>query len=101
MEEKINITHHYDTEADIFYIDFGSNEPCFTEDIDGIVMLDIGWFSKLPRGIRIISPKVHNMRNFQLLIIKQCKDLMQRQAKQIKSQESHLQDLLNNLQLCI
>ncbi|HOK66869.1 MAG TPA: DUF2283 domain-containing protein [Anaerohalosphaeraceae bacterium] len=97
MEEKMNITHHYDEEADILYIDFGSNEPCFTEDIDGVVMLEIGWFSKLPRGIKVIGPKAHHMKSFNFqLIIRKCRDLLRNQAKQIENQESYLQEFLKN-----
>lgn len=91
MEERIKISHHYDEEADILYIDFGSNEPCFTEDIDGVVMLEIGWFSKMPRGLKVIGPKSHNMKSFNFqLIIRKCKDLLQ---NQVKNQESWLQEL--------
>ena len=62
MAEKIKITHHYDEDADILYIDFGSNEPCFTEDLDGFLMIDVGWFNKLPRGARFIGPRAHNVQ---------------------------------------
>lgn len=52
-----NITHHYDEDADVLYIDFGSDEPCYTENLDDLVMIEIGWFSKIMHGIRIIGPK--------------------------------------------
>lgn len=68
MPEKIKITHHYDELADILYIDFGSKEPCFTEDLNGLLMIDIGWFSKLPRGVKIISPKARKVRSFNMTI---------------------------------
>ncbi len=98
MAEKMKISHHYDQEADILYIDFGSDEPCFTEDLDGVVMVDIGWFSKLPRGLRIISPKARKVEvNFKMVVQlaeNKCKDLMEQQAQLIHTQEPVLQTLL-------
>jgi uncharacterized protein YuzE len=98
MGEKINISHHYDPDADILYIDFGSNEPCYTEDIDGIVMVDVGWFSKLPLGIKIISPKAHKMEavHLRMVIEDACRRLMQKQARQIENETPLLQHTLDN-----
>lgn len=100
MAEKMNITQHYDEKADILYIDFGSDEPCFTEDLDGFLMIDIGWFSKLPRGLRVVSPKSLKVRSIKMVITqaeKQCKDLMEQQAKQIETSEPVLKDALNSV----
>ncbi len=97
MAEKINITKHYDKDADILYIDFGSDEPCYTEDVDGFLMIDIGWFSKLPRGIKIISPKTHKVKSVKMVITKiekTCRQFMKQQAKQIKTEESVLPNIL-------
>lgn len=57
MDNVPNITHHYDEEADVLYIDFGSDEPCYTENLDDLVMIELGWFSKKMHGIRIVGPK--------------------------------------------
>ena len=94
MAEKINITHHYDKKADILYIDFGSNEPCFTEDIDGFLMIEIGWFSKLPCGAKIISPKARKVKSIQMEIKKIEKtfhELVDKRVKQLRSAEPTLQ----------
>jgi hypothetical protein len=100
MAEKMNITQHYDELADILYIDFGSDEPCFTEPISGVVMLDIGWFSKLPRGVKIISPKANQIKavGFKVIITqvkKACRNFLKQQAKQIETEESELPDILS------
>ena len=96
MAKEINITYHYDKIADILYIDFGSNEPCFTEDIDGFVMFEIGCFSNLPRVRRIISPKTNKLQNVKIItqLGKKCRDLMENGAEQIHSSESTLQTAL-------
>lgn len=98
MAKKINMSNHYDEDADILYIDFGSNEPCFTEDVEGFLMVDIGWFSKLPRGIRIISPKARNVRSINFVIAKaekKLQTLMERRVNQIQESESILQTAIS------
>lgn len=99
MAEKMNITQHYDELADILYVDFGSDEPCYTEAISGIAMLDIGWFSKLPRGVKIISPKANKVKavEFKVVITQiqdACREFLGQQAKQIETEESVLPDIL-------
>jgi hypothetical protein len=98
MAEKIKITHHYDEDADILYIDFGSDEPCFTEDLDGVLMIDIGWFSKLPRGAKIISPKARRLRSFSMIIArveKSCKQIIEQRVSQIQTAEPFLTRILD------
>jgi hypothetical protein len=99
MAEKMNITQHYDERADVLYIDFGSDEPCYTESTDGIVMIDIGWFSKLPRGVRIVSPKAQKVKTVGLRVIiaqveKACQQFMEQRVKQIQTEETVLPDML-------
>jgi hypothetical protein len=96
MAEKLNITEHYDRIADVLYIDFGFDEPCYTEPIDGVVMVDIGWFSKLPRGLRVMSPRAHKFEC--QMVIRQaeqvCRKAMEQQVKQIQTEEPILHDIL-------
>ena len=97
MNDKTNITQHYDKDADVLYIDFGSDEPCFTESTDGTLLIDIGWFSKLPRGIRIISPKAQKIEQFGFFIArieKTCRNIMEKRVKQIQTEEPIFQDIL-------
>lgn len=89
---EIQIDHHYDDEADVLYFTFGSNEPCYTENIDDFLMVEIGWFSRLPRGFRILGPKVHNLKDvaFQAVIKragKQFIEMMEERRKEIEEQE--------------
>ena len=98
MAEKIKITFHYDESADILYLDFGSNEPCYTDDLDGFLMIDIGWFSNLPRGARIVSPRARNIKSVNVVfgkIVRRCQELMEKQAKQIQTAEPIFKTSLN------
>ena len=66
--KKIKPTYKYDEESDILYASFGDDEPTFVENLDDndMVLLEIGWFSRLPKGLRnrkeIISAKLNLWR---------------------------------------
>lgn len=100
MAQSIKIKHSYDEEADVLYINFSTDdEPAFTENIDDFMMLEIGWFTGLPKGLRIIGPKAHDMQHLNLkMVFKQVgnkfKSIMEERAKQIKSQEPIIQNWL-------
>lgn len=89
---ELQINHHYDEEADVLYVSFGNEEPAYTENVDDFLMLEIGWFSGLPQGFRIIGPKSHKLKTikFQTIIKKagkQFRTIMEKRRKEIKKQE--------------
>lgn len=89
---RVNIKHSYDKDADVFYIRFGADqEPTFVENFDDFLLLEIGWFSKLPKGFRILGPKYHNITPIRTTIVKQIKkrlrQLMEERRRAIKEQE--------------
>src|SRR4030042_1397614 len=91
IKNKIEIKSHYDKDADVFYVSFGENEPTYIENIDDFLLLEVGWFSKLPRGFRILGPKYHKIKQVKLELVikqieKQARQLIEKQRKQIESQ---------------
>lgn len=89
---ELKIDHHYDKEADVLYISFGSDEPAYTENVDDFLMLEIGWFSGLPQGFRIIGPRAHKLQSVKFKTIvgnleKEIHSIMKEHVKQIKKQE--------------
>ncbi len=53
---KLKIQHHYDSDADILYISLADDEPTYTESVDDILYLEVGCFSGILKGFRIMSP---------------------------------------------
>jgi len=47
----------YDEFADVLYVTFGSEEPSYCEEIDDLLLIERGMFSKIPTGFRIIGLK--------------------------------------------
>ncbi len=98
-EDQVRFTHHYDQDADVLYISLGIDEPAYTENIDDMLMIDIGWFSGLPRGFRILGPKYHKLKALNLNMIvqqvgSQFKTLMEQQASAIRRQEPVIEEQL-------
>lgn len=90
--KKVSVRHHYDEESDILYVYFGEKEPTYVENIDDLLLLEIGWFSGLPKGFRILGPKYHNISSVKLTMVirqiqEQVRRLMESRRKAIKEQE--------------
>lgn len=100
--KKIKITHSYDKESDVLYVRFGSDEePAFVENLDDFLLLEIGWFSGLPKGFRILGPKYHKIESISTTIVKRVKkevrELMEGRRRAIKEQEPVFADFCNTL----
>jgi hypothetical protein len=96
----------YDKESDVLYVRFfDDNEPTFVENVDDILLLEIGWFSGLPKGFRILGPKYHNIGSINVTVMakqikKQIRQLMEEKRKAIKEQEpifTHIFDKLPSI----
>ena len=46
---------HYDKESDVLYVNFSDNEPTYVDNIDDMLLLEVGWFSKKLKGFRILG----------------------------------------------
>jgi uncharacterized protein YuzE len=57
QQNDMNITHHYDEDADILYIDLNSTGPALTEELDDKILIDIDIITKKITGIRILDYK--------------------------------------------
>jgi hypothetical protein len=88
---RINITHSYDEGADVLYVRIsGDQEPTFVENVDDVLLLEVGWFSGLPKGFRVLGPKYHDIQSVTAgirQIKKQVHQLMEQRRKAIKEQE--------------
>jgi hypothetical protein len=52
---KISPKVDYDEFGDVLYITFGTGEPSYCEEIDDFLLLELGIFSNLPTGFRLIG----------------------------------------------
>jgi hypothetical protein len=45
----------YDREDDVYYVNFGTGEPSYCVEVDDTLVVEVGLFSKLPTGYRILN----------------------------------------------
>jgi len=101
-KRQLKVTQHYDDEAKVLYVAFGNDEPAYTETIDDTFMLEIGWFSGLPQGIRVVVPQKKKIKSVDVtLVIQQLKQkvrsLMESRQRLTTQQEPAFYDFCEQL----
>ncbi|HUI06809.1 MAG TPA: hypothetical protein VL486_07365 [Verrucomicrobiae bacterium] len=69
---NIDFSEHYDQEDDIYYVTFKTGEPSIVEEIDDVLLMEIGIFTGMPTGFRILNFNKHNIAQvgFRVLVKK-------------------------------
>ena len=49
------MTERYDEENDVYYFTFKTGEPSYCVEVNDVLLLEIGMFTKLPTGFRILN----------------------------------------------
>jgi hypothetical protein len=100
-DKKIETSHSYDKEADVLYIAFGGDdEPTYAEEVDDVIVLEIGWFTRLPKGLTVVGLKSHKITSIQAMIVQvsqKARSLMEQRRAQIQAQEPAVANILNDL----
>jgi hypothetical protein len=91
-QNQLKIKHSYDKDADVLYVRFNPNkEPTFVENVDDLLLFEIGWFTGLPKGFRILGPHYQDVGSIKVTIAKhikkQLRQFMEEKRKAIKEQE--------------
>ena len=58
---NIEFSEHYDLEDDIYYVTFKTGEPSLVMEIDDVLLVEIGIFTNMPTGFRILNFKKHRV----------------------------------------
>ena len=56
-EMNIDFDEYYNEEDDVYYVTFKTGEPSMVSEIDDTLLLEVGLFSNLPTGFRILNYK--------------------------------------------
>ena len=52
---NIPFSEIYNEEDDVYYVTFKTGEPSYCQEIDDILIIELGLFSNLPTGFRILN----------------------------------------------
>jgi len=62
------ISTSYDENADVLYVSFGTGEPSYCEEVDDLILFEVGMFSHRPTGFQIVGFKKH-VKDFKFSVI--------------------------------
>lgn len=52
---NIDLSENYDQEEDVYYVTFKTNEPSYVMEVDDVLLWEMGIFSNMPTGFRILN----------------------------------------------
>ena len=89
--DKLEVDEVYDPEDDIMYVSFKTGEPSYCIELDDLIMIEVGEFSRMPTGFRIldyhkrkrliVETIKESLEKLQSMVTQQAKDsIQQREA---------------------
>jgi uncharacterized protein YuzE len=60
-EMNIDFSESYDQEDDIYYVNFKTGEPSIVDEVDDNLLVEVGMFTGMPTGFRILNFKKANI----------------------------------------
>ena len=52
---NVDVSEVYDAEDDTYYVTFQTGEPSYVVEVDDVLLLEVGVFTDLPTGFRILN----------------------------------------------
>lgn len=65
---NIDFSEYYDEEDDIYYVTFKTGEPSGVVELDDILLLEVGVFTGLPTGFRILNYSKQKVDGVQIAV---------------------------------
>lgn len=62
----IDFSETYDQENDTYYVTFKTGEPSYCLEVDDVWLLELGVFTNLPTGFRILNFHKNTVARFEL-----------------------------------
>jgi hypothetical protein len=57
--DEIEVSERYDKEDDIYYLTVRTGEPSIVQELDDRLMIEMGIFTRMPTGFRILNYTKH------------------------------------------
>ena len=81
---NIDFSEKYDQEDDIYYVSFKTGEPSCVVEINDVILLEVGMFTNMPTGFRILNFKKHKVGSVRI-IFKKIRKTVENAAKNLQS----------------
>ena len=104
--DKLEVDEVYDPEDDIMYVSFKTGEPSYCIELDDLIMIEVGEFSRMPTGFRIldyhkrkrliVETIKESLEKLQSMVTQQAKDsIQQREAAAEQATAAGLDVVMN------
>ena len=97
---NIDFSEKYDQEDDVYYVSFKTGEPSCVVEIDDVILLEVGLFTNMPTGFRILNFKKHKVGSVSIIfkkIRKTVEDAAKNLQSAIRSREDQLERKLEEV----
>ena len=98
---NIEFSELYDREDDVYYVSFKTGEPSYVKEIDDVLLLEIGMFTNLPTGFRILSFRKNKVKAVAIgVMIRKVRKTLENTAKtapSIREREAQVAQALENV----
>ena len=76
---NIPFSEVYNEEDDVYYVTFKTGEPSYCFEVDDVLVLELGLFTNLPTGFRILNFKKNKVKFVGIgVLFKKIKEILQK-----------------------
>jgi hypothetical protein len=97
---NIDFDEYYDKEDDIYYVTFKTGEPSYVVEVDDVLLIEMGLFTDLPTGFRILNFHKNKITSIAFLT-KKIKKAMEKAEKEhstnFRRRENRIEHLLEKV----
>ena len=97
---NIDFAENYDQEEDIYYVTFKTGEPSYVVELDDVMLLEVGIFTNIPTGFRILNFSKNKVGHVQILVkkVRRAIEEIKRQHPSVeRSRESQIEQTLEKV----
>ncbi|MDP2928665.1 MAG: hypothetical protein Q8O01_01195 [Candidatus Omnitrophota bacterium] len=89
----------YNEEDDVYYVTFNTSEPSYCQEIDDILIMELGLFTHLPTGFRILNFSKNRVKivKFSVLLKKIKEALQDVDLPRLKDRETQVKEALEEV----
>ena len=96
---NIDFAEAYDQEDDIYYVSFKTGEPSYVKEMDDILLLEVGMFTNMPTGFRILNFKKNRVAAVRILaqVKKNVEDATRHLTAALRTRETQVERTLEKV----
>lgn len=95
---NIDFSETYDREDDVYYVTFKTGEPSYVLEVDDTLLLEVGMFTNLPTGFRILNFEKNKRPSVSIGIMRRVKKTIEDAAKNLPTMRTREEQVQHALQ---